>query len=122
MPATQNAALRNALAATYADELDRLELLDGATVIGTVSLTLTAGAEGVVTVDPSAATYAASGEIDGARLYSSTGSAQITGVSVSTVAAGTGHVQVSNLTAVSGESIDLSVASITIPASVPDPA
>jgi O-acetyl-ADP-ribose deacetylase (regulator of RNase III) len=113
---TLNTDARNVIAAAYADTFDRLVLLDGATVIGTATVALVAGATGVVTVDPASVTYVADGTIDGAKYASSTGSEEAA-LTVSTVAAGTGEVQISQLTAVSGETVNFTVASITVPAS-----
>jgi hypothetical protein len=113
---TLNTAARNTIAAAYASAFNRLDLLAGGTVLATVTVALVAGATGVVTVDPASVSVGTSGTVNGAKLYHSTPSAEAT-LTVSTIAAGTGEVQLSSLTLVSGESVDLSVCSITVPAS-----
>jgi type II secretory pathway component PulK len=115
--ATQNASLRNTIAAAYGTALNRLDLLDGATVVATVTVTLSAGSTGVVTVDPDAATVVNAGTVDGATLYHSTPAAEITGITVSTIADGTGDITLSSLTYAVDETINLTAFSLTIPAS-----
>ena len=70
--ATPNAALRNAKRDAY-KALDRLQLLDGVTVLATVVVAWVNGADGVITADPDAVQAADAGQAKGARLYSSLG-------------------------------------------------
>lgn len=113
--AIQNASLRNSLRAVYASGINRLTLLDGATVLGSVTVTLATGADGVVSVDPGVLTYSAAGTVDGALLDNTTPGAEISALTVGTIAAGTAQVRLSSMTAVIGETVDFTIVSLTVP-------
>ena len=112
---TQSTLLRTNLGDVYA-ALDTIELLDGATIVATVTLSMS-NSSGVVTADPAAVVESNPGTVDGARMYdASAPTAELTGLTVSTIAAGTGQVQLSSLAIADGESVDLAV-TLTVPAS-----
>jgi hypothetical protein len=116
--ATLDTLSRNTIAAAYGDLYDRLILRDDAVALATITIAFAAGATGVVTYDPASTEYDADGTVDNAILTNSVTGATLSGLTVSTIAAGTGQVQLSSLAAVTGESIDMSAVSITVPASL----
>lgn len=114
--ATLNSTIRNTLADGFAGVINRLEILDGATVLAVFSLTWGSAATGVVSVasTPVSTTGAATGTADGARFYHSTGSDEVSALSVGT--SGT-QVVLDSLSITSGQTVNLISAAITIPAS-----
>lgn len=114
--ATISTALRTVMADDFANNQDRLELLDAAVVVATITLNWGAAVNGVVTSDPAEVLADAGTEVDGARLYKDGATTeQVTGLTVSTVAAGTGQVQLVSLSVAEGQPVNLSSVTYTAP-------
>jgi len=117
--ATINTALRNSIIADVVSNLDRLDILDGAAVLTTFIITWAAGAAGVQEVQstPVASTAGGSGDADLANLYNNAASPdeQITGL---TVGVGAEQVVIDNVTIASGQTVNLTAMSLTMPATV----
>lgn len=110
-----NTTMRNTLADAAAGVINRIEILDGATVLATFSVTWGSAATGVASVasTPVGTTGAATGTADGARFYHSTGSDEITGLTVGTSSA---QVILDSLSITSGQPVNLISGSLTMPA------
>lgn len=128
--ATKNTALRNALAQVFSDVFDTgtgtLEI--GTTSMGTTLVTYdinstqsTGVTTGVWTVDfddasPTAAAGAPDTAAEARMRDSGTPTYEITGITVSTTAAGTGDIQYDSTSITSGQTVTLSSFTITVPA------
>ena len=108
--------MRTALAETHRI-LDRLEISTSSDVVlVTIPVSFPAASSGAVTVDPAAATAAASGTAAKARLYKNGSTEEIAGLVVTAPGAG-GHVQLTTTSITSGQPVDLSTVTLTVPAS-----
>lgn len=115
--ATLSTDLRNETA-NVIGSLDKLEILEGSTVLATVDVSFGAPSSGQITNDPAAVNAVASGTADGARLYDSTdANREITGLTVTTTGGG-GDIELDNTSIASGQSIDMSAISYTVPATL----
>ena len=117
--ATLNTALVNSMAADAVQNLDTLEVRDsGNTVLVSFSITWGAGSAGVQEVQstPVSGTASAAGTADNARFYDSGASGEeLTGLTVGT--SGT-DVTIDNTSISSGQTVNLTSASITMPTTV----
>lgn len=116
--ATNNTTFRNSQSDNAASKFNRLDIrtTGGATVLATFTITWGAAASGAASVasTPVSTTGAATGTAAEARLYHSTGSDEISGLTVGT--SGT-DVTVDNTSIASGQNVDLTSFTYTTPAS-----
>lgn len=120
--ASLNTTIQNALAARAVQNFDRLEILEGATVIATFDITWGAGSDGVQEVQSTpvetTASDGTSTGVDGARLYDSGASGEeLTGLTV-TGTGGGGDVEIDNTSVSNGQTVNLTALSITMPSAV----
>jgi hypothetical protein len=116
--ATNNTTLRNSLSDAAAGKFNRLDVRTsgGSTVLATFTITWGSSATGAVSVasTPVAATASATGTAAEARLYHSTGSDELSGLTVGT--SGT-QVIIDNTSITSGQAASLTAFTYTTPAS-----
>ena len=116
--ATNNTTFRNSQSDNAASLFDRLDIRTsgGASTLVTFNITWGSSASGAVSVasTPVSATAAATGTAAEARLYHSTGSDEISGLTVGT--SGT-DVTIDNTSITSGQSSNLTSFTYTTPAS-----
>lgn len=116
--ATNNTTFRNSQSDNAASKFNRLDIRTsgGSTVLATFTITWGSSATGAVSVasTPVSTTGAATGTAAEARLYHSTGSDEISGLTVATSGA---DVTIDNTSIVTSQNVDLTSFTYTTPAS-----
>ena len=116
--ATNNTDFRNTLSDAAAGAFDRLAIrtAGGAAVLTTFTITWGSASSGAVSVasTPVASTASGTGTAAEARLYHSTGTDEITGLTVATSGA---DVTIDNTSITSGQTVNLTSFTYTTPAS-----
>ncbi len=114
-----NDAVRISMIADAVANFNRLEILDGVVVLATFTIAWAAGAAGVQAVSglPDSVTAVAAGDADLARLFEATDTPdeQLTGLTVGT---GAEDVTIDNVSISSGQTVNLTALSLTMPATV----
>ncbi len=117
--ATLNDAVRTSMIADAVTNFNRLDILDGAAVLVTFTISWSAGAAGVQAVSglPDSENATAAGDADGAVLYESTDTPdeRLTGLTVGT---GAEDVTIDNVSIANGQTVNLTALSLTMPAAV----
>lgn len=112
-------AVRTAIAqavADYAAGSAKLNIYDASNVLlVTIPLTLGTASDGASTVDPAAASIAASGTADHAKLYKADGTTLVLDGMTVTATGDGGDVTLSTVTLVEDESVDLTGFTYTAP-------
>ena len=114
--ATNNDTLRNTLSDAAAGVFNRMDIRTsgGSTVLATFTITWGSSSSGAVSVasTPVSATAAATGTAAEARLYHSTGSDEISGLTVATSGS---DVTIDNTSVTSGQTVNLTSFTYTTP-------